>query len=37
MTAAQYQTEWESARKAGMLTRSVTAYSDGGGTRYAAV
>lgn len=35
LTGAQYQTEWESARKAGLLTRAVAGYEDDG-TRYAA-
>jgi hypothetical protein len=36
MTSAAYQTEWESAHKAGMLTRALTAYEADGGVRYAA-
>jgi hypothetical protein len=35
LTGTQYQTEWESARKANLLTRSVAGYDDGG-ARYAA-
>jgi hypothetical protein len=30
-----YQTEWESAHKAGMLTRVLTGYEADGGARYA--
>jgi hypothetical protein len=36
MTGAAYQTEWESARQANMLTRAVTAYEADAGARYAA-
>ena len=37
MTAATYQSEYDSARTAGLLTRTVTGYRDGGVGRYAAV
>jgi hypothetical protein len=36
MTGAQYQDEWEAARKTGLLTRAVTGYEDGGSLRFAA-
>jgi Peptidase family M23/Bacterial tandem repeat domain 1 len=36
LTGAQYQTEWESARQAGLLTQAVTGYEAGNGARYAA-
>lgn len=36
MTGAQYQDEWEAARKGGLLTRAVTGYEDGGSLRFAA-
>lgn len=36
-TGAQYQTEYDSARAAGLLTRTVTGYREGSGARYAAV
>lgn len=35
LTGAQYQDAWESARKAGLLTRSVAGYDSGDGARYA--
>ena len=37
LSGAQYQDEWESALKGGMLTRVVTGYAEGGAVRYAAV
>ena len=36
MTGAAYQTEWESAHQAGLLTRALTGYEADGGARYAA-
>lgn len=36
MTGAQYQDEWEAARKTGLLTRAVTGYEDGNSLRFAA-
>lgn len=36
MTSSEYQSEWEEARKAGLTTRAVTGYEDGGKTRFAA-
>ena len=36
LSPAGYQTEWESARAAGMLTRSVTGYAEAGKASYAA-
>lgn len=37
LSSAQYQDEWESAVKGGMLTRAVTGYAEDGAVRYAAV
>ena len=37
LTSSQYQSEWESATGAGLLTRYVSGYSNGGAARYAAV
>ncbi len=37
MSGAGYQTEYDSARAAGLLTRTVTGYRDGGQVAYAAV
>jgi hypothetical protein len=37
LTGGQYQDEWEAARQAGLLTRAVTGYEDGGALRFAAV
>jgi Bacterial tandem repeat domain 1/Peptidase family M23 len=37
LSGGEYQAEWESALKSGMLTRMVTGYTDGGAANYAAV
>jgi hypothetical protein len=37
LTSSQYQSEWESATGAGLMTRYVSGYSNGGAARYAAV
>jgi murein DD-endopeptidase MepM/ murein hydrolase activator NlpD len=37
LTGSQYQAEWESTTKSGLLTRDVTGYAVGGSARYAAI
>ena len=37
LTSAQYQNEWEASTGAGLLTRAVSGYSEGGSARYAAI
>lgn len=37
LTSSQYQDEWESTTKSGLLTRDVTGYAVGGSARYAAI
>lgn len=37
LTGSQYQSEWQSATGAGLLTRDVTGYGVGGSARYAAI